>query len=169
MDLADDKAEACAEPWDKAVEKLYKEMYSVLCTYALRILDDNDLAEEAVQDAFCIACAKHQQFLSSENPQGWLMLTLKHVMLNLQRSQAKLKRNIFLNVGEGMAAAPSELISIDLLFGNVSESDDFQLLKRIAIDQYTIVELSQELGVSVEACKKRVQRARKRLRKMLEL
>ena len=169
MDMAEDNTLTCSKPWDEAVEKLYKEMYPVLHTYAIRVLKDGNLVEEAIQDAFCIACAKREQFLSSENPQGWIMLTLKNVMQNMQRSLAKQKRLIPLGDDAYATAGPSELMSVDLLFGDISESADFQLLKRIAIDQYTIVELSEELGVSVEACKKRVQRARKRLRKKLKL
>lgn len=169
MDMTEDSTLMYSEPWDKTVEKLYKEMYPVLNTYAIRVLKDSNLAEEAIQDAFCIACAKREQFLSSENPQGWLMLTLKNVMQNMQRSLAKQKRLISLGDGSCVAADASDNISVDLLFGDVSESADFQLLKRIAIDQYSIVELAEELGVSVEACKKRVQRARKRLRKKLKL
>lgn len=79
------------EPWKAAVEKLYKEMYPALHAYALRVLEDDALAQEAVQDAFCIACARREQFLSSPNPQGWIMLTLKHVMQNMLRTQTKLK------------------------------------------------------------------------------
>ena len=156
-----------AAPWQAAVEKLYKEMYPALHVYALRILGDGTLAEEAVQDAFCIACAKRDQFLSSPNPQGWIMLTLKHVMQNMLRAQAKLQRLIPLNEGEGLPMEVPELVNVDLLFGDVSDSEDFQLLKRIALEQCTSPELAQEMGVSVEACKKRVQRARKRLRKKL--
>ena len=157
----------CSEPWKTAVEKLYKEMYPALHVYALRILGDDTLAEEAVQDAFCIACAKRDQFLSSPNPQGWIMLTLKHVMQNMLRAQARLQRQLPLDEGEGLPIEIPELVNVDLLFGDVSDSEDFQLLKRIALEQCTIPELAQELGISVEACKKRVQRARKRLQKKL--
>lgn len=155
------------EPWKTAVERLYKEMYPALHVYALKILGDGTLAEEAVQDAFCIACAKREQFLSSPNPQGWIMLTLKHVMQNTLRAQAKLQRLLSLDEGEELPAGTVEWVSVDLLFGDVSGSEDFQLLKRIALDRCTMPELAQELGVSVEACKKRVQRARKRLQKKL--
>ena len=58
---------------------------------------------------------------------------------------------------------------MDVLFGDVSDSEDFRLLKRLALEQYTIAELAQDLGISVEACKKRVQRARKRLQKKLKV
>lgn len=156
------------ESWKETVEKLYKEMYPALHVYALRVLEDEALAEEAVQDAFCIACARREQFLSSPNREGWIMLTLKHVMQNLLRAQVKLKKLLSLEVGEGLPAPAPELVSVDVLFGDLAGSEDFQLLKRVALDQCTMLELSQELNISVEACKKRVQRARKRLQKRLK-
>lgn len=157
------------ELWKTEIEKLYKEMYPALHVYAVRILGDAALAEEAVQDAFCIACAKREKFLSSPNPQGWIMLTLKHVMQNMLRTQAKLLRLLSLEEGEDLPAGSGELMSVDLLFGDVAGSEDFRLLKRVALDQCTMPELARELGVSVEACKKRVQRARKRLQKKLKI
>ena len=60
-----------------------------------------------------------------------------------------------------------ELMSVDVLFGDVSDSEDFQLLKRIALDRCTMLEVAEDLGISVEACKKRVQRARKRLQEKI--
>lgn len=39
--------------------------------------------------------------------------------------------------------------------------EDYKLLKEIVLERYTIRETAQELGISVEACKKRVQRAKK--------
>lgn len=159
----------CSEPWKAEVEKLYKETYPVLHIYAMRILKDDALAEEAIQEAFCIACAKRNQFLSSPNPQGWIMLTLKHVMQNLLRAQTKLQGQLSLEAGKALPAEGPELVGVDLLFNDISGSEDFQLLKRIALDQCTMPELACELGISVEACKKRVQRAKKRLRKRLRL
>ena len=68
-----------------------------------------------------------------------------------------------------LPAGGPELVSVDVLFSDVSKSEDFQLLKRVALDHYTMPELAWELGISVEACKKRVQRARKRLQKKLRV
>jgi RNA polymerase sigma-70 factor (ECF subfamily) len=148
---------------------MYREMYPTLYAYALRILKDRALAEEAVQDTFCIACAKREQALSNPKPRGWLMLTLKHVMQNMLRTQRKLQRLLFLTAGEEQPTDAPELLDVDVLFGDVSDSEDFRLLKRLALEQYTIAELAQDLGISVEACKKRVQRARKRLQKKLKV
>lgn len=158
-----------SEPWQSDLEQIYREMYPTLYAYALRILKDHALAEEAIQDTFCIACAKREQVLSTPKPQGWIMLTLKHVMQNMLRSQRKLQKLLFLTASEELSVDSPELLDVDVLFGNVSDSEDFRLLKRISLEQCTIVELAQDLGISVEACKKRVQRARKRLQKELKV
>ena len=157
------------EPWQSDLEEMYREMYPTLYAYALRILKDHTLAEEAIQDTFCIACAKREQVLSNPKPRGWIMLTLKHVMQNMLRTQRKLQKLLFLAAGEEQPMEGPELLDVDVLFGNVSDSEDFRLLKRIALEQCSIVELAQDLGISVEACKKRVQRARKRLQKKLKV
>lgn len=154
--------------WEAPVEQLYRDMYPVLHVYALRILEDPALAEEAIQDAFCIACAKREQFLSSASPRRWIMCTLKHVMQNMLRTQAKLRALLqSLDGEEGLPAGSQELVSVDVLFGDIADSEDFRLLKRIALDRCTILEVAQEMDISVETCKKRVQRARKRLREKL--
>lgn len=156
-------------PWEVTVEQLYKEMYSVLHLYALRVLGEPALAEEAIQDTFCIACAKREQFLSSSNSRRWIMCTLKYVCQNMLRTQVKLKKLLLsLETGNPPDTVATEPVSVDVLFGDLSESEDFRLLKRIALDRCTILEVAEELGISVESCKKRVQRARKRLRKKIE-
>lgn len=156
------------ESWEAPVEQLYKDMYPALHIYAMRILEDPALAEEAIQDVFCIACAKREQFLASANPRSWIMCTLKYVMRNMLRTQAKLRTLLqSLDAEEGLPAGVQELASVDVLFSDIADSEDFRLLKRIALDRCTMLEMAQELGISVETCKKRVQRARKRLQEKL--
>ncbi len=166
--LAGGEAMGRREPWEALIEQLYKDMYPALHVYASRILEDVPLAEEAIQDAFCIACAKREQFLSSANPRSWIMCTLKYVCRNRLRTQAKLKALLqSLDTDRGLLGGTPELMSVDVLFGDVSDSEDFQLLKRIALDRCTMLEVAEDLGISVEACKKRVQRARKRLQEKI--
>jgi DNA-directed RNA polymerase specialized sigma24 family protein len=156
-------------PWETEVEQLYKEMYPALHIYALRVLGESALAEESIQETFCIACAKREQFLSSADPRRWIMCTLKYVCQNMLRTQAKLKKLLLsLEPGKHLAAGTPDLISVDVLFGDLSASEDFRLLKRIALGRCTVLEVAEEMGISVESCKKRVQRARKRLQKKIE-
>ena len=43
---------------EEYIERLYREMYTRLCIYAMSALGSKALAEEVVQDTFRIACIK---------------------------------------------------------------------------------------------------------------
>ena len=73
---------------EEYIERLYREMYTRLCIYAMSALGSKALAEEVVQDTFRIACIKPDGLMSSKNPRGWLVNTLKNVIRNRRRTEA---------------------------------------------------------------------------------
>ena len=150
----------------KTIALLYKEMYDNLYTYAYGILREKELSEELVQETFQIACGKPSELLSSANPRGWLMNTLKNVMKNVRRKRATMAKYIVLAeaVDIDQIAVSDPGSDIDLLYSGLISEDEFQLLKRVTVDRYTMLEAAEELGISEDACKKRVQRAKKKLR-----
>jgi len=152
------------------IEKHYKEMYNKLFLYAMRILKNSLLSEEAVQDTFRIACTKINIIYSSRNPEGWLVNTMRNVIRNIQKSQIILNKYIIHLSDIENVEDSTDFIKHDfeLLFGDIAKSDDFKLLTRIVIDKITILEASKELGINVEACKKRVQRVKKKLKDKYE-
>ena len=77
---------------EEYIERLYREMYTRLCIYAMSALGSKALAEEVVQDTFRIACIKPDGLMSSKNPRGWLINTLKNVIRNRRRTEARLRR-----------------------------------------------------------------------------
>lgn len=154
----------------RQISRLYKEMYQSLYSYAYSNLRDRELSEELVQETFRIACDKPSELLSSVNPHGWLMNVLKNVMRNDRRKRATLAKYIAQaeaaeidRIGE-----PDRGGNINLLYSGVVSEADFRLLKRIAVDRYTVLEAAEELGIGVETCKKRVQRAREKFLKNFE-
>ncbi|NLL39841.1 MAG: hypothetical protein GX254_09700 [Clostridiales bacterium] len=152
-----------------AIEKYYYEMYYALLAYAKSALNERSLAEEAVQDTFRIACAKADDFLSSSNPNGWLLNTLKNVIHNMIRSRAYLNRILVSSWDFDMHLfQDTNSPDPDFIYSDLVDCEDYKLIKKIALDKYTILEVAQELGISVEACKKRVQRAKKRLKAHFE-
>lgn len=154
------------------IAKLYQEMFHPMLAYAQSALNERALAEEVVQDTFRIACAKSENLLSSPNPKGWLLNTLKHVIRNTIRSRAYLNRLVIasLDFNENISNEKEYIddLKIDLLFSDLANDEDYKLIKKIALDKCTIFEVAEELGISVEACHKRVQRARKRLKKRIQ-
>ena len=154
---------------DELLETLYREMHDKLVKYAYCALMDYGRAEEAVQDTFSIACTRIDVLESSEVPCAWLMKTLKNVIANMRRSQERLKKLVIttLNFEEEMYVQIQEN-NVDLLYSGIIKDEDFLLLKLIAIDNYTMQEAAATLGINIEACKKRVQRAKKKFKSKLE-
>ncbi|MDO4566985.1 MAG: sigma-70 family RNA polymerase sigma factor [Oscillospiraceae bacterium] len=152
------------------IEALYKEMFKKMYAYGRTVFSDCRLAEEAIQETFIIVCSKAGQVLSSENPQGWIMNALKNVSRNIKRSRA------YLNAA-AIPTAPQEKIEncgahvddhFEFMYSDMLSKEDYELLKRMVIYNYTIKELAQELGISEEACKKRVQRTKKKLAELIK-
>lgn len=148
------------------IKALYLEMYFLLFSYAQNMLSDRSLAEEAVQDTFRIACAKADNLLYSPNPKGWLLNTLKYVIKNKTRCRAYLINSLELD--ENIIPGDPDVLDIDFMYSDLTNSEDYKLLKKIALDKYSMLEAATEMGISVEACKKRVQRAKKKLKKVLK-
>ncbi len=144
-------------------------MYGRMAAYAFSVLGDRNLAEEAVQDTFCIFCAKANDALQHENPQGWLMRTLQNVMRNMQRHRAAMNRLIMqsLQVEHLEELLVYDEPGVDLLYGDLAARADFQLRKRVVLDGCTMLEAAEEFGITVEVCKKRIQRIRANLKRKL--
>ena len=59
-------------------------------------------------------------------------------------------------------------IDVDILYGNVADTPEFKLIKAITLDGKSLLEISKELGISLDAVKKRAQRARTVLQKRIK-
>lgn len=152
------------------IERLYKLMYGDLYIYALSTLRSDELAEEAVQETFRIACQKPDDLFNSPRPEGWLKNVLKNVMRNMVRkreSTSRLMSMYFWNNARNKSFTENE-IKVELLFEDLAEREDFILLKEMAVEGRSYLEMSSDRGISVNACKKRVQRAKEELRKKLK-
>lgn len=160
---------------DHEITRLYHEMHQMLFSYASNALKDRSLAEEAVQDTFRIACSKPDVLLTSPNPKGWLTITLKYVIENIRRSRARWTK--FAARLITMAEANTDLIftlpdeesiALETICTKVLDAEEFRLLKRVVQDKLTMAEAAQEFNINVEACKKRIQRAKMKLKNYLQ-
>ena len=149
------------------IEELYLQMYNGMMAYARSSLLEEALAEEAIQETFRIACQKPEALCGSQNPKGWLIKALKFTIQNMKRSResARILLSEYLSSQIEKAALFEDKISLEVLYGNVSDLEEFQLLKEMAVDGKSHLEMAQARGISVSACKKRVQRAKEVLQK----
>ena len=152
----------------KRIEVFYLEMYDQLFLYAQNALKNESLAEEAIQETFRIVCTKPEDLLSSPNPKGWIINTLKYTMQNMRRNRDR--TNALLN--QYLATYTSDAFSedripLEVTYENVAHSEEFRLIKEMAVEGKSHLEMAQARGISVDACKKRVQRAKEFLRRKI--
>lgn len=157
--------------YEEYFDSLYREMYFMMLCYAEKSLDNQHaLAEEAVQSAFCVLWINIEVVMKKENPRGWLLDTLKNVIRNIRRSQARYA-NLFLALSSAMPCRePSALdeTRLDTLYGDLQGNPDYELLKEFVLEHKTIKEIAQANRITIAACKKRLQRAKEKLRKFFE-
>ena len=144
------------------LEQLYREMYDWLLSYANASLSNPSRAEEAVQETFRIACDKQSALLESENPKGWLVNTLKGVLMNFSRKDAR-DSKVFISIPEQYGSEQPEELSTELLYQDLVRTREYELLMKLS-EAGSVRELANHLGISESTCKKRVQRSRLYLR-----
>lgn len=151
----------------KLISDLYLEMFDKLIVYARSSLENDALAEEAVQETFRIACQRPEKLCGSSNPQGWLVLTLKNTIRNMKSNRATAKRIVekYLVSQIKEISFSEDKLSLEVLYENLADSEEFKLIKEMAVDGRSHLEMAQSRGISVSACKKRVQRAKEVLQK----
>ena len=156
--------------YHRKIEQLYLEMYDMLFSYARCSFEEESLAEEAVQETFQIACQKPDQLCESVNPKGWLVNTLKFTIRNMKRSREHARQilSIYLIEQKEHIAFSEDKLSLQLMYEDVSDLEEFMLIKEMAIDGRSHLEMANARGISVSACKKRVQRAKEALQKKMK-
>lgn len=152
------------------IEQLYLELYDMLMVYARSNLENEALAEEAVQETFRIACQKPESLCHSPNPQGWLVITLRNTVRNMRHNRATAKRVVeyYLIAQSKEFAVSEDRISLNILYENVADSEEFKLLSEMAIQGRSHEEMAESRGITVSACKKRVQRAKETLQRKIK-
>lgn len=152
------------------IKKIYLEMYDMLLGYAYSSLKNQARAEEAVQEAFQIACQKPVDFMTSPNPQGWMINTLKNTVRNTQHRLDRDKRLLaaYLATQCAQLASTEDQVSMEVSYGDMAHLEEYKLLEDMVVNGKSQLEIAQERGISLAACKKRIQRAKETLRKKLK-
>jgi RNA polymerase sigma-70 factor (ECF subfamily) len=77
---------------EETVERVFREERGRILAALIRFLGDFDLAEEALQDAFAIACERWAASGVPERPAAWVTTTARNAALDRLRRTATLER-----------------------------------------------------------------------------
>jgi len=146
---------------DWTIESLYFAMYEKLFLFAFSHLKDYHRSEELVHDVFVLAQEKWEAVINSPNPNGWLYIALKNMVGHeFRKRQLIFKKIAEMSYLEEVTQAGNNRGDIDELLALEMglEQDEWILLKKVYYEGYSIHELSEQLGIEYETCKKRIQR-----------
>jgi RNA polymerase sigma-70 factor (ECF subfamily) len=165
-------------------DSLYRTHFSDVHRFVFQFVQNASLADELTQDVFLKAYEALDSFRGEAPERIWLLRIARNVCLDYLRSpRARQTKAASLKEGEEIAAAPGREPPLTVeqaarqaeMTGCVQE---FVLslpetlrtpLILHDIEGLTNAQIAQVLGVSLEAAKMRLHRARARLRDMMEL
>ena len=151
------------------IDRLYFEMYEPLVGYANSYLSDQHRAEELTQEVFVSAVRKPEALLNSPSPKGWLYKAMWNMIQNSNRVTTRQMKLIadYLSVNGAEITVSVDLPDLMLKYGSLAETEEFKLIYDMAVLGKSQQEMAIERGITVVNCKKRVERAKKFLRRKL--
>lgn len=146
------------------LEELYRANAKRIADWAYRHLGDYEQAKDIVQDSFLIAVVKIDDVMASDNPKRWLYKTARNLIGHAIR-----ERNKKLHIANSDISELDHDLELGLseIFPKTFSTCDKKILHMYYYERCTIKEISDILGISISACKMRLLRLRKELRKIL--
>jgi len=148
----------------KAFEQIVSFYISSALVVTKRILLDDTLAEDAVQESFLRVIHKRDQYIPSSPFSCWFYAIVRNVCLDMLRKKAREKEALE-NVATiiELSKPRTKLPEIPKIFDILANHERDVLVLRI-VHGLGFRDVAAALGISEEAAKKRAQRALKRLR-----
>ena len=150
------------------LSKLFYDIGENLFKVAFMRLHDEHFAEDVVQDTFLAAVVNIKKLKNSPNPQGWLMNALKFKIKDAQKVKHKytlLEPDIISILTNGTSVSNEN----DFDLREILNKNEYEILRLIYGSGYKTHEVAEKYGIKVEACKKRIQTAKRKLSQELLL
>ena len=162
----DDRKKPTAEQLDEMLTSLFKEYAAYLLDYARSIGCSPDLAEDMVQETFAVAVQKAENLYHAVSQRGWLILTLRNTVSNYQRNLMYAQR-LLKKLELQLQDVKPEPLSPSILYEGLIDQKDLDLLIRYWSYGESVRSIAKSLSISEDACRKRLYRAKERLKDAL--
>lgn len=150
---------------EDAFEDLFRRHSSSLFRFARRLTDNTADAEEAVQDSFVTLWTKRNSIVTADGSVlPWLLVTCRHHCRNLIRKRRRHQTTDLTEMIE--KDYEDELSTPEWLMSELDALSpvDRALVMRCLLEGMPYRRVADELGLTVGAVTKRIQRMRNRLR-----
>lgn len=143
---------------NKILEQLFQENYTDLLKYAIRKTGNAEDSQDLVQQTFLVAYNKFDKMIECDPPRAWLFATLQRIIGNEYKHRNILSKKIIDKTEADLFVEPE--LNIIIEYNGMIDENALYLLKSKIIDGKKITEISEELGISEDTCKKKIQRAK---------
>lgn len=153
-------------------EKLYNDNKILAYSVAMKILGNNTLAEEAVSDAF-LSIAKNFQTVNNLNAhkkRKYIIITVRNASNMILRKEKHALDDLPLDEEEYVSDEDITAFGIELIkecMKKLSRTDKEIIYLRYTLDM-DHKQISGTLGISQSASRKRLQKAKQTLKRLLE-
>jgi RNA polymerase sigma-70 factor (ECF subfamily) len=151
-----------------AFERLLCDYTPPAAALAHQMLRDPTLAEDAVQEAFVRVIHKRRQYVSSRPFSHWFYAILRNICIDMLRRKSRESQAVRHLSHRIKCCVPREPVSECVAMLGTLPHHERIVLELRAVHSMTFEEIAAALDISVEAAKKRGQRALRRLRKQIE-
>ena len=143
------------------IENLYREEGKSLYAYAKAVLNNSTMAEEAVQETFLLVCKNIEKLKDLVDMKSYLYRIHKITCGKLQHQYNKyIQKLLSLQAEDIDHKIIDPFQDKENTLSLYVNKEDFFILQKIILDGYSYQELAQELKITTNVCKKRVQRAK---------
>lgn len=159
-----------------AWKKLYQNYYPALCNYASRIIQDEVIVEDIVQESLINLWDSPVTFQNIRSLTGWLYQAVYTRSLNMIRDQARTNK-VYQNLWESLKGELTEEIAVDSAIEEeilhkfrtimTQLSPQQQEIMKMSMDGMKVKEIAKALNVSENAIKMQKKRAYSTLREEL--
>jgi RNA polymerase sigma-70 factor (ECF subfamily) len=164
-----DEAAALRAGGREAFDDLFRRHGATVLRYARRLTDDPGDAEELTQETFLALWTKHRTVRTTGGSLlPWLLVTCRHHGANLLRRTQRRRQESAALSDVLEYPAPVDPTAWDWLRDAIAALDEIDqaIVLRCLIDGVPYRDAAAELGLTVAAVAKRVQRVRTRLRQV---
>lgn len=155
--------------------QLYNETFQLLFKIAIKIVEDEEAAEDLVHDSYIKTNEKKMVFPSMDDAKFWLICVVKNASLNYAKRklrEAKAYHKALIEGRQQMESGETEMlkeeakeIALNALNKLPNNLKEVLVLKEYADMNYK--EIGEQLGISEGNVKVRVFRAREQLAKLI--
>lgn len=148
------------EYWD-FIENLYREEGKSLYCYAKTVFHNTAITEEVVQETFLLICKNAEKLKDNTNLKSHIFHIHKVVCGRLQHQYNKyIQKLLSLQADNQNFEITKNFSNEENNLGQYVNEKEFFILQKIILDGYSYQELAEELGITLNVCKKRIQRAK---------